>query len=324
MQKGLDEEKISDNEVYDTVQEINKILNSSGHQSFTLKVAELGVDAARAQLASLKGRADFVFNLAEGIGGDLTKETEIPKALTGLGIPYSGCDAGPMELCKNKVLTKEFFLKHKILTPAYQIFKSPDEKLRKLAFPLIVKPSQEGGSVGITPASVVDSKEKLYAKIGDIVEQYKQPALVEEYIDGREINAAVLGNGSTAEVLPLSEILFNFPKGMPRIVSFDAKWSEDSFEFRNTPGKCPADLPAKTTGRIQELAKSIVLKSGCRDYTRVDFRLRGAEIFALEINYNPCINPKDAGFVRSAKAAGYSYESLVQKIVKVAMSRGEP
>jgi D-alanine-D-alanine ligase len=190
-----------------------------------------------------------------------------------------------------------------------------------LQFPLIIKPIHEHGSIGISTDSVVYTFENLVRKVLELKELYKQPSLVEEYIDGREINAALLGNGKRAKVLPLSEILFTLPDNVPKIVSFDAKWVEGSQEYIHTTGSCPADLPAEVAEKIRKLAKKAYYIIGARDYCRVDFRVRDNIPYILEVNANPCINPDGAGFVRSANAAGLSYHEVIYEILQTSMRR---
>jgi D-alanine-D-alanine ligase len=189
-----------------------------------------------------------------------------------------------------------------------------------LSFPLIVKPAFEDASVGIDEASVVDDTEALRARVAYVHERYGQDAVVEEYVDGREINVGVIGN-SPPETLPLSEIVFSYPEGKRRVVGYRSKWVHDSFEYRNTNGVCPAPLDAGTTARIQELAVAAYRATGCRDYARVDFRLDPmGRPWILEVNANPDITD-GAGLARAAKSSSHGYDGLIRVIIEETLSR---
>lgn len=313
--RGKDLDKLADNEVLETSKAVKAALEKKGHSAVLerLKPGELG---------ALKQKYDLIFNLAEGIGSDPTREAEIAASFEKAGLPFTGAGSKALALCLNKEKAKKVLIKNKIPTPKYQIIARLDEKRKKeLAFPLIIKPVHEDGSIGINSDSVVNDDDAFQKKVKEVVEVYKQPALVEEYIDGREINVALLGNGNDMQVLPLSEIVFDFPPGVPKIVSFEAKWVEDSMLCKKSVGKCPAKVPENLKNKMVELAKKAYNAMGCADYGRVDFRMRGEELFVLEVNPNPCINPDGAGFIRSANYAGYSYDDIINKIVEVALKR---
>ncbi|MFH0870451.1 MAG: ATP-grasp domain-containing protein [archaeon] len=315
VQKGEDIEKLADNEIIDTVAAVKKALERAGHSAEFIRVNI-------SEFHTFRKRFDFIFNLAEGIDGDITAEPMIAAELKKAGMGFTGSDEDALTSCLDKLKTKEMLLKNHIPTPEFQLFKSVKEKRKpSLTFPLIVKPVHEDASIGINSSSVVHDDSQLMAKVSEILGLYKQPALVEEFIDGREINAALLGNGDKVQVLPLSEIIFDFPEGVPRIVSFEAKWIEDSMQYKKTTGKCPAELPENMKEKIISSAKRAFAIMGCKDYARVDFRIKGEDVFIIEVNPNPCINPEGAGFIRSAKAAGYSYDDLINRIAELAVAR---
>jgi D-alanine-D-alanine ligase len=315
VEHGKELDKLADNEVLETSQAVKSSLEKKGHSAVLERINYK-------ELRKLKHKYDLVFNLAEGIGGDPLQEPKIAAVFEKAGLPFTGAGSKALALCLNKEKSKKVLLKNNIPTPRYQLIKKlPAKKNKGLGFPLIIKPVHEDGSIGINSDSVVRNNADFEKKVKEIIELYKQPALAEEYIDGREINAAVLGNGDNNQVLPLSEIIFDFPEDVPKIVSFEAKWVEDSMLCKNSVGKCPADVPEQVKARIIDIAKKAFLAMGCSDYGRVDFRLRGEELFVLEVNPNPCINPNGAGFIRSANAAGLDYDAVISKIVEIAMSR---
>jgi D-alanine-D-alanine ligase len=220
-------------------------------------------------------------------------------------------------------LRTKALLQHKGLpTPAFALAKL-DEKFNlpdTLNFPLIVKPPYEDASQGISCDSVVENRRALLKRISYIHEIYQQPALVEEYIPGRELNVAILGS-SKPQVLPLSEITFA-PELARAIVCFDSKWSPESAAYRGTKPVCPAQLNPKDRLLINMIATRAYQLLGCRDYARVDIRLNNHTPYILEVNANPDISP-DAGLARSAMSTGLSYPQLIELIVKDAMRRKE-
>jgi len=314
IERGLEIDKLSDNEIIETVEHAQKALENE-HEVIPVRVRrELLTQLTRESF-------DFVFNLCEGIDGKVKGESWIPALLDIIGIPYTGSDSLSLGLCLDKIKTKQLLVANNILTPDYQVFYDPSQKLNPtLKFPLITKPANEDASVGITIDSVVHDENNLFKRIEFLLNNYRQPVIVEEYIDGRELNVAIIGNGDSVEVLPVSEIVFDFNENLPKIVGYEAKWIEDSEMFKKTAGVCPAELPAHIETQIKKLATDAYNTAGCRDYARVDFRLKDDTLYLLEINPNPGINI-DSGFVRSAMAGGLSYNELIQKILSLSMER---
>jgi D-alanine-D-alanine ligase len=203
-----------------------------------------------------------------------------------------------------------------VFHPSARIFPSED-----LEYPLIVKPAHEDGSVGISDASVVSSPVELRRRIRRVFEEFEQPALVEQYIEGRELNVAILGNKNPT-ILPISEIDFSgLSEGMPRIVSYEAKWMHGTVHYEGTKGVCPAQVTPQQEATLKETALRCVRLIGCRDYARVDFRMTpGGDIYVLEVNPNPDISD-EAGFARSARAFGLSFPEVIGRIMDAAMER---
>ena len=187
-----------------------------------------------------------------------------------------------------------------------------------MAYPLIVKPRWEDASQGISNESVVETEKKLLARIDYVHRTYNQGALVEEFITGREINAAIIGNDHH-EVLPLSEIKFHADLAQP-IVSYEGKWLEQSQQYKLTQPVCPAPLKTRSEMLLRDVALRAYKLLECRDYARVDFRLRDGVPYILEVNANPDISP-DAGLARSARAANLSYPQLIARILATASKR---
>lgn len=269
-----------------------------------------------------KLKADFFFNLAEGVGDKPKSEWEVTEILDKIGIPYSGSGPSAMRLTNDKIATKDLLSKHGLLTPHWQVFADHDRLDRSLHFPLIVKPGAEDCSLGISQDSVVKTENDLYRMVRVLQNNYPDAVLVEEYIAGRELNVTVLGNGSKARALPISEITFGKSfVGHYKFVDFAAKWEENSTAYRDTPGTCPARLPKEVTKKVMAASEAAFRLTGCRDYARVDIRLaRGNKPYILEVNDNPAIGPGD-GAMRSAGATGLTYSQFIARIITEAMGR---
>lgn len=271
-----------------------------------------------------------VFNLFEGLDnlvdehGTPVPDQEAPTALAleALGYRFTGADGCALALALDKAETKKVLREGGILTPPWRVFTDESEvsagTLGDLCFPLIVKPLQEDSSLAIDQNAVVTDLDRLRQRVLYVLERYHQPVLVEEFIDGREINAAVWG--SPPEVLPLAEIdLSALGDPTRRIVSFAAKWEEGSFEYTHTPAICPAVLPPELEERVRDTAlQAWKLVAHDRGYGRVDMRVRGEQVYVLEVNPNPSI-AEDAGFARSARAAGFDYAQMILKILSSVM-----
>ena len=317
--KGEAHDRLSEEGAEFEARAVRKALRDLGHQA---TLVPLGPDI-EAFIAGLKAAGpDLVFNLCEGFWGDSRKEMHVAALLDLLGFAYTGAPPLCLGLTQDKARTKDLLLRHNLPTPRYVLVRPGEQypRIRDLAWPLIVKPRFEDASLGITPESIVDTEGALFRRIRYIHETYRQGALVEEFIEGREINAALLGN-SPFEALPLSEIRFQ-PGLEHSIVSYDGKWLEDSPEYGGTEPVCPAPLKAKEEFLLKDVALRAYKLLECRDYARVDIRLREGIPYILEVNANPDISP-GAGLSRSARAAGISYPGLMERIVAMATRRRE-
>lgn len=268
-----------------------------------------------------KVKPDVLFNICEGFGSDNRGEIYVAALLEQTGIPYTGSDFYSLTLCMDKGRTKEILGFHEIPGPAFQVFNKPDDELRQgLSFPLMVKPMREDASLGIGPESVVQDGFSLRKRVAYVLETFAQPALVEEYIEGRELNVSIIGNGENLEVLPISEILFNIPAGRPRIVDYDAKWVKTSPMYGGTEALCPAPLSDRDRKRVADTALNAYRVMGVKDYGRVDIRLKEGKPYVIEVNPNPG-KYVDTGFIRSARAAGYGFDEIMKKILDLTLIR---
>jgi D-alanine-D-alanine ligase len=269
----------------------------------------------------------FIWNLCEEIQGNCDLEMCLAGMLELMNIPYTGCGPLTLGLALNKFRVKQILRASGIPVPRGYLCRLGQRlKVRAMRrFPVIVKPVAEDASLGINSNSVCHDPAQLERQISYIHEVYRQDALVDEYLDGREFNVSVLGGpgGKDAQVLPVSEIDFSrMPDHEPRIVSYRAKWDEESVVCQCTIPVCPADIPARMENRIKDIALRSSRCIDCRDYARVDMRTdREGNIYVLEVNPNPDLSPH-AGFARSARVAGLSYTDVVARITYSALERG--
>jgi D-alanine-D-alanine ligase len=285
----------------------------------------VGVDGDLAGLRSrlLEHEADCAFNLCESLVGDARLESAVPLVLELLNIPFTGSPPEVLAFALRKDRVKQRLEAAGIPTPRGQVLTRPDEPC-DLPFPLIVKPVREDGSAGITHASVVRDAAELAAVVASVVTQFRQPALVEEYVDGREFNVAMLGH-PTPRVLPLSEIDFaGLPDGVPRIVSYDAKWTSGSVDDLGTVPVMHPSLPNTVAARVRRVAAEAFRAVGVRDYGRVDVRLAASGIpYVVDVNPNCDLSPA-AGMARAAAAVGIDYGDLAGLLVRYALRRRRP
>jgi len=315
LRKGEATDRISEVGSADEAKAVQRALRSLGHEPILLAV---GADIAKFIVALRKAKPALVFNLCEGFWGDSAKEMHMAALLELLGLPYAGSGPVCLGLTQDKARTKDLLTRHQLKTPPYLVVETgkPIGK-HDLTYPLIVKPHCEDASLGITSESIVANETALKARVTYIHDTYRQSALVEEFIDGREINAAILGSTP----LPLAEIKF-CPGLIHPIVTYDGKWLEESQEYRDTVPVCPALLDIQKEKRIKEVALSAFHLLDCRDYARVDIRLRDGQPYILEINANPDISPS-AGLARAAAADGYAFPQLIESILAMALTRKE-
>jgi D-alanine-D-alanine ligase len=301
-------------------EEIFEALEKLGHKPSYLEIT--GHDASLLAVARVK--ADLIFNLSESYAGDDTKDMNIAAYLDLLDWPYTGAGPQGLYLAQNKTLAKKIFHFHDIRTPYFAVsYKGLSDHAHDIAFPLIVKPQSEDGSIGIDVGSVVTSVKELMERIHYLHEEFDSPALIEEYIEGREIYAAVLGNDKP-EALPLVELdLSKLPEGTPRIAGTEVKWEKDSEAYRRTRSRPAEDLDEETTHQLQQTAVAAYQALQLRDYGRIDLRLTpDGKIYVIEANPNPWLS-SGAEFAMAARKSGRTYADTMQDIVDAAMARYE-
>lgn len=261
----------------------------------------------------------LIFNLCESIRDKTYLEPYVISVYDYLHFRYTGSNRLTLSNCLNKGRTKQILQAQGIPTAPFQVMAPPSAR-RQLDFPLFVKPVSEDASLGITLKSVVVSERELRQQLRFIWDTYKQPALVESFIQGREFNVTVLGN-ENPRVLPLSEINFSqIPDPKARIVTFQGKWVEESNDYKYTQVISPARVTESMRAKICDVAVRAYQAMGVRDYGRVDLRVQNGVPYVLEVNPNADLSP-EAGIPRAARAVGMSYAELADEIVRLAAHR---
>lgn len=274
-------------------------------------------------------RPDIVFNIAEGLRG-VNRESHVPAICEFFGVPYSASDPFTLSLCLDKARTKEVLAYHRVPTAPFLLVSAltavARESLRALQLPLFVKPVHEGSSKGITEKNFCRTLRELEEQVAFLLERYQQPVLVEEYLPGAEFTCAVLGNGPSAQVLPLVGMNFgSLPDGALPVYGFEAKWLWDTRDRPLQIFECPADVSDDLRARITGVALDAYRVLGCRDWSRVDVRLDAhGTPNVVEVNPLPGIlpDPEDNScFPKAARAAGLSYDELIQSCLRLAADR---
>ena len=301
--------------IVDSVEAVHQALTEAGYSAVRLPLVP-PLKSAKESLKKLE--TDLVFNLFEGFDGCPETEPAITNFLAELSLPYTGCSGTALSFGLDKINTKAHLAAMGAETPRYQLLGTKTSHLFHLSYPCIVKPYAEDGSNGISEESVVHDFASLEKQVSTISNLFGKRALVEEFVDGREFNATVLGT-SPPRALPISEIVYSLPAELPRILTFSAKWDPQSIYFRGTRAVCPAEVNTELKEHIIQTALLSFRLLGSRGYARVDFRLDSEEkLKIIELNPNPDISP-DAGASLQAKVAGLSYSQFIDQIVQLAL-----
>jgi D-alanine-D-alanine ligase len=315
LERGREIDRLADEETARVAQAVAEALQGHVRDARPVPVW----DDLRSALGQFDPAEYAVFNLCESLGGRPFTEPEAPRELQSAGFVFTGAPYTALRRAANKREAKRRMIQAGLPTPRFHFIRRPSEIPVDVSLPAVVKPVEEGGSFGITQDSVVTQRAALEARVVETLETYRQPVLVEEYIAGREINVAIWGN-RRPQVLPISEIVFEWTDDpLRQLVTFESKWVEDSVEYRGTPAVCPARLEPDERATIEAAGLEAYRLLGMRGYARVDMRFRDGIPYILEVNANPDLAP-DAGFFRSASAAGFSYAGMVLHILRLALA----
>jgi D-alanine-D-alanine ligase len=300
------------------IEAIGDALRDLGHEPSTL-----AVDGRPQTLTRVRNNnAELFFNLVESYAGDDTMEMHFAAYLDLVGKRYTGAGPQGSFLAMDKSIAKMIVRYHDLYTPYSAVLdRGRVEHAQDIKFPVIVKPASEDASKGIDATSVVSSLKELLEKVAYVQEEFGSAALLEEYIEGREIYAAVLGNDKP-EALPLVELdLSKLPAGMPRIAGYEVKFDVTTEAYKKTKSAPARDLDEETVARIEQTAVTAYRALKLRDYGRIDLRLaENGRVYILEANPNPWLDPA-AEFAMAAKESGRSYTEMIGEIVEAAMRR---
>jgi D-alanine-D-alanine ligase len=278
-------------------------------------------------LAKLReSKVDLVFNLCESMAGDPRNEPTFAGLLDLFEIPYTGADLPALAACLHKRRSKDILVGRGIATPPHRFLRDEsaldDVSLDALDYPWFLKLAHEDASVGITEANLVRTPAALRDRAREMMIEFGQPVLAERYVEGREINVTIFGNGADLRVLPLHEIDFaKMPADRPRIVSYAAKWEETHVDYAGTKPVLLRDATPALIAKCETIARDTWDAHGLRDYARVDLRVdREGQPWVIDVNPNPDISP-DAGVARSAAVAGMSYVEMIRELTAIAWKR---
>jgi D-alanine-D-alanine ligase len=308
----------SEHEILFTAEYVQRTLTKAGYDVTTLGVSrDPGV-----LLEGLRDiRPDVVFNLFEGLADFGDTEAHVAGLLEWLEIPYTGCPYQTLCMARSKHLTKHLLAGAGLPTAKFFVVEDVPVEDCPLGWPVIVKPATQDASVGVDQGSVVTNLDRLNDRIAYLLDNYGPPVLIEEFIRGREFSVGLVETPDL-RALPVSEILFidKDPDFWP-IVTYEAKWKPGTRDYEATPPKYPARVSPRLRGKLEELARQAFRLLGCRDYARVDFRVRGSKPYILEVNPNPDFSPT-AGLSGGLESAGISHAQFTIELVQRALARG--
>ncbi len=309
--EGVSEREIDE---WRTEYDVVSHLKAAGHEVMPLGLS----DSLQELRRSLRDwQPDIVFNLLEEFDGIVTYDQHVVAFLELLHQPYTGCNPRGLMLSRDKVLCKQLLSYHRIPTPQFAVFpRGKKPRLPgKLRYPMFVKSSTEDASLGIAHASVVEDARQLRERIEFVHDQTKSDALVEEYIEGRELYVGVMGN-ERLTVLPVWEMSFgSLPEKLPAIATRKVKWDRAYQRKYGISTAAAHDLPEGTQARLERLSKRIYRALHLSGYARMDFRLRAdGTLYVLEANANPNLSETE-DFAQAARTAGLSYDELLRRII---------
>jgi D-alanine-D-alanine ligase len=299
-------------------QTLYEALSSLGYPVVKIPVrADLGELEDR--LCSFSPNQTFIFNNCDGFNGDNLGAARVIRVVEQMGFSHTGASSDSVELCTMKPLCKENLKRFGIPTPRYQVFEKAEGEFR-LEFPVIVKPTVEDASMGIDLDSVVGNREDLFRRVAYIIREYQQPAMVEQFIGGRELAVGIWGN-RILEILPITEDDYSaIPNPLEHLLTYESKWKPESTYFQNIALRTPAPLTVREKQVVHKAAKDSFRAVGLRDFGRVDMRFDNGIPYVIDINELPDLSP-DAGFWNSVRATGLTYPKMVERVLLHALRR---
>jgi len=304
----------------ETIAAEKKAFEDAGHKVILIEADK----NAFLNLKKMSKKIDVVFNVAEGVHG-MSRRSQIPGMLEMLNIPCAGSDALTQDLCLDKSMAKRIMIQHGISTPRFQVVESASEKISKnLSYPIILKLVHEGSQMGLDKESVVENEHALRKKLKHLISVYKEPVLIEEFIEGREFTIPLVGN--PPETLPIIEVVFEKDTRTDLwnpddpVIPLLKKWGKRVKVTPSSTSICPAKISKEMAEKLNNAVKGAYNALNCKDFCRIDMIYRNGVPYILELNPTPGIDPT-YWFPRSAYAAGMTYSQLLDKIITCAAKR---
>lgn len=269
-------------------------------------------------------KPDLVFNMSEAFSNKRDFEPNLTALMQMLGVPFTGSGPRSLQLCKDKGLTKIILDYHDIQTPKFIVAKKthPMPSLKKFQFPAFVKPLELESSEGISQGSYVENEKDALARVKFIHDRFGADAIIEEFIDGREVYVGILGNDKLS-VFPPRELFFTeIPDNEPKFATYKSKWDQEYRKKWGIDSGWMADMPEATHKKMNDMCKKIYRLLHIQGFGRIDLRVRGDDVYFIEANPNPSIAKKE-DYALSANKSGMDYEELIGKIVSLSLSAFE-
>jgi D-alanine-D-alanine ligase len=307
------------NEISETqslARELETALTSIGHPT---TIVCLENEALETKMADFDPDQSIVFNWCEELPGIPRSGHMVAEKLEEMGFVYTGTDSRALQFCQNKPSVKERLYLNNIPTPNWTVCENASV-LDWDCFPAIVKPAYEHCSFGITHEAVVHTQQELKEQASRTTTMFRQPVLVEDFIDGREFHVTIVGNGKL-QVFPIAEMDFSaISEDRGRLCTYDSKFVPGSIDYQMIQLRLPAQLSAQEKQRLEAVAIAAYRATDCRDYARLDIRIRDGTFFVLDVNPNADISP-DASVALSAEQAGYSFGEFGSLLTNLAAQR---
>ncbi len=303
-------------EALQDVAALGDALAGLGHRVEPVAVADGGLAA---RLGPYDPRDHVVFNWCEELPGRLHSEPEVAAVMERLGFVFTGSPSSVLALSHDKPRVKRILDAMRLPTPPWAVFDAPKADGWAI-FPAIVKTAHEHCSIGISPESVVTSTAELERRIAHILKVHSQPALIEEFIDGREFHVSAWGNG-TVTALPAAEMDYGaFTDIHDRVFTYEGKYVPGTRIYEGVEMRMPAALDDEARAELERIVLATYRATGCRDYGRIDLRYRDGTFYIIDVNPNPDINP-ETSLTCAAAEMGYSYGEMGSRIVNLAAAR---
>ncbi|MBN1470688.1 MAG: hypothetical protein JW925_02840 [Syntrophaceae bacterium] len=306
-------------ELLESEQDVTTLSNALSELGHPVEIVAIEDDDLSGRLSAYNPENYIVFNWCEEIPGVPHSEPEVAAVMEQMGFVFTGSSSDTLSLAHDKPEIKRILNEANIPTPPWEVFKNPDAGKWNI-FPSIVKPAHEHCSIGISPESIVTSPTELENRITFVLETYKQPALVEEFINGREFLNAVWGNHNVA-MLPIVEMDYGTLTNLrDRLFTYEAKYVAGSRLYENIDMRVPVELETPVQSVLEQIVLATYRVTGCRDYGRIDVRYHNGVFYVIDVNPNPDINPYTSMTSAAAKV-GYSYGEMGSRIVNLAAKR---